>query len=217
MKIDEIRSKLTSEDPEILGQARVLITELLAGETARGSMAEGRAATSLGVVSVVAGFAVNAAGAIVNERGPISWPLLIGYGAALSFLIRGAYFCLRTVSPQKYFIVTPDTIFDLQAVSRVDGLRSEIAHKMWQYERDIVPNSAKLFWLGRGQRALLVGVALLLLTALVFLVQGKHDVLLSPCQRWVVTLVLAALFFLLDPAIEHAGDWRSGRHYRLKA
>jgi hypothetical protein len=217
MKIEEIQSRLTSEDPEVLEQARAFITEMLAAETARGSVAEGRAATTLGVIAVVAGFAVTAAGSIVSGSGPTSWHLLIGYAGALAFLVRGAYFCLRTVSPQKYFIITPDLIFDLQAGSRLDSLRSEIAYKMWQYERDVVPNSGKVFWLGRGQRGLLVGVALLSLTALLARVHVEHPLSFPVWARWTLALLLAALFFLLDPIVERAGDWRKGRHYKVKA
>lgn len=217
MKIEEIQSRLTSEDPEVLEQARAFITELLAAETARGSVAEGRAATTLGVISVVAGFAVNAAGTIVSGREATPWLLLFGYATALAFLVRGAFYCLRAVSPQKYFIVTPDLIFDLQTGSRLEILRSEIAYKMWKYERDVVPNSGKLFWLGRGQRGLLVGVSFLSLTAL--LARFHTGNAFSSCvwARWTAGLGLAVLFFVFDPIVERAGGWRKGRHYKVKA
>jgi hypothetical protein len=216
MKIEEIEAKLTSKDPEVLDWARAFVTELLTAETARGSAAEGRAATTLGIVSVVAGFAVAAAGSVLGRNGSASWLSLIGYASALAFLLRGAYYCVRTVSPQKYYVVTPDVIFDVQNGSRVDGLRSEIARKMWQYERDIAPNSAKLYWLGRGQRALFVGVACLLVTTLLSWIHTRQPLALPLWGTITAGLVVLTAFFAIDPIVERAGTWRAGAHYKME-
>jgi len=214
MNIEEIERRLTSGDPEVLEQARAFITELLAAETARGSVTEGRAATTLGIVSVVAGFAVTAVAGIVGRDGLTAWVPLIGYTGSLAFLIRVAYYCVRTVAPQKYHVITPDVIFDLQG-SRIECLRSEIAYKMWQYERDIRPHSAKLFWLGRGQRALLVGVAFLLVTALLAWVHTKHPLCLPLWGGIVAGVAVATAFFVVDLIVEHAEGWRAGGHYSI--
>ncbi|MBM4095064.1 MAG: DUF3040 domain-containing protein [Planctomycetes bacterium] len=214
MKIEEIERQLTSADPEVLEQARGFITELLAAEATRGSVADGRAATTLGIVSVVAGFAVTAVAGLVGRNGPTAWLPLIGYGGALAFLIRGAYYCVRTVSPQTYHVITPDVIFDLQS-SRIASLRAEIAYKMWQYERDIPPNSAKLFWLGRGQRGLFVGVAFLLVTALLTWIHTKHPLCLPLWGAITTAGLVAASLFVIDPIVER-GRWRVGGHYSIQ-
>lgn len=216
MNIEGIKSRLTSEDPEVLEQARAFITVLLEAESARGSVAEGRAGMTLGILSVVAGFAVTAAAEIVSRNGPTPWLSIIGYAAALMFLLRGAYYCVRTVSPQKYYVITPDMIFDLQSGSRINALRSEIAHKIWQYERDIVPNSAKLYWLGRGQRGLFLGVACLLVTALLTWVHKEHPLNLPLSGAIVSGIVVVTAFFVVDPIVERAGGWGAGRHYKAK-
>jgi len=214
MKIDEIERQLTSTDPEVLERARGFITELLAAEATRGSVAEGRAATTLGIVSVVAGFAVTAVAGLVGRNSPTAWLPLIGYGGALVFLIRGAYYCVRTVSPQTYHVITADVIFDLRG-PLVECLRTEIAYKMWQYERDIPPNSSKLFWLGRGQRGLFVGVAFLLVTALLAWIHARHPLYLPPWGAITTAGLVAVSFFVIDPIVER-GRWRVGGHYRIQ-
>lgn len=212
---EEIKAKLHSDDPDVLERCRSVITEMSAAEALRGDMAESRAATTLGAISVVTGLAVAAAGAFANAAGTAGWLFLVGYGSVLAFLVRGAYFCMRTIRSQKYFVVTPNVIFDLQACSLCEVLRTEIAYKMWKYEQDVKPNSAKLFWLGRGQRSLLASIALLSLAALLAQLHCRRQLWCPDWAVWLIGIGLTVMLFALDPLVERAGGWRVGRHYKV--
>ena len=209
MNVSAIQARLTSTDVGVLEQARAFTTELLESEMQRGSDAEGRAATTLAAIGVVAGFGVAAAPSATHDPGS-QWILFVAYCVALAFLIRGAYFCVRTVSPTLYFLIAPNTVFEFQTMSKEECLRSEIAHKMWQLEQAVRPNSRKLFWLERGQRGLLAAVALLAALAVSTRLAANGSLTLPDWLQWIASASVVVLFIVFDVMIERTSKWREG-------
>ena len=215
MTPEEIRSQLTSTDQAVLTQGREFITELLDAEMLRGSTAENRAATTLAAIGVVAGFAVDAATSLATEP-HATWLVAVCYAVALTFLIRGAYYCLRAFGTMRYFMIDPRTVFELQTMTGPDSLKSEIAHKMAQFQEAVGPNSQRLFWLERGQRALLLGVALLALVALARYLASREMLTLLGWVQWSMAILVIAAFMFVDRIIEKTGLWRDGSDYHIR-
>lgn len=215
MTPDEIRSQLTSSDPDVLKRSQEFIGELLNAEISRGTAAETRAGTTLTAIGVVAGFGVTAMTGFAAQVST-TWISIAGYAGALLFLIRGAYYCLRVCSPALLFTISPQTIIELQPLSNVESLKTEIAHKLWQYEQQVGPNSAKLFWLARGQRAILIGVALLSVVAVGDYIAKRLNLVPLRWFEWLSGAALVAGFFLTDWLVERVGLWRARRNFRLR-
>lgn len=215
MTPDEIRAQLTSNDSDVLQQSHAFTGELLNAEIGRGAAAETRAATTLTAIGVVAGFGVTAMAGFTAES-DMTWIGFLGYAVALLFLIRGAYYCLRVCSPMHVFTISPQTIIELQVLSSTESLKTEIAHKLWEYEQRVRPNTAKLFWLARGQRAILMGVALLSMVAVGDYLARRWALVPLQCFEWIASVAPLAGFFLVDPVVERVGLWRTGQNFQLR-
>jgi hypothetical protein len=205
MKLSEYRAAVSSIDLAVLTQSRQLITELLAKESERGHTAEVRATTTLAASGVLAGFIIQSLSAADTGGACAPWLGVAAYAGALAFLMRGAFYCVRAMSPDSRWEIAAGLVTELQSKSPAQSMQEEIAHKLWEYERAIGPNSARLFWLSRAQRALLVSIGLFALTALGLHLSAPGH--LSLTVQWAAVASLVVLFLTVDRMVEHRSIW----------
>jgi len=62
---------------------------------------------------------------------------------------------------------------------------------------------------------LFIGVACLLVTALLAWIHAKHPLCLPPWGAITTAGLVVALFFVIDPIVER-GRWRVGGHYSVQ-
>jgi len=96
-------------------------------------------------------------------------------------------------------------------MSASDALKLEIAKKVWEYRKQIDPNSRKLYALDRAQRSAFMATVCLLLLG-VYLAVGNQGVSIdAPCVAIIATVVLGVLLCFLDPIVERLGIWKMRR------
>lgn len=152
MKAEEIRTKLTSKDVNILKQSLSFVTEKLSVERLRSSKAETRATTTLIVAGILAGF-VTYFSKIIVLPGQSQWVLLFTvYIVSILFLLKSALFAVKALWTLKGNELKPDLAFNLQNLSETDALREEITWKIWEYYELLKISNERLFWTNRSQR-----------------------------------------------------------------
>jgi hypothetical protein len=210
--VRNIKARITSEDIDVLEQSLRFVRDRAAQEADRGKTAEARATAMLALLGILAGFIVPLIQTVATAAGETKWSLLVAFLASLIFLVKGLYHAVRVLGVSKRYRLEVESVYDFQALARVDALRDEIAGLVWECNRAIQPNTEKLFWLHRCQRSGLIAIVLFMLFGIL---------LLSATEKWVslpqwVAFVLAGgavlLLALSDPVAERLGIWGCGNH-----
>ena len=152
MNPENIRAKITSEDPETLKRAISFVENRIALMGERAKLAETRATAMLAVSGVLAGFVVNF-GKTIHNLNVLDFLLFSAlYFSSIFLFIKAVFYAVRVLWVLKGYELTPDLAFDLQGKSGIDALREELTWRIWEYWATLPVTNEKLFWLNRSQR-----------------------------------------------------------------
>lgn len=160
-KITEIEHLLNKYDVDKLDICNDFIDKKAEIERARGQVAEQRASIILGVVSAVSAILV-ASDVLRLLKNAESFNIML-YLLSIVWMLRAVWYSISASKNQSRKQVMVDSIFDFGDIPSKDAKVSIIAGKYWEYQNSIQPNTTKLFYVQRVQRALISSVFFLLL------------------------------------------------------
>lgn len=204
----EIRSKIKSQDVDVLRQSLDFVRRCHSHELERGKVAETRATVMLGILGVIATLVVPSAGDLTTstELKDQQWFLLVCFVACLLFLAKALAYAIRTISISKRYRLEPTMVYDQQNGSRIEALQTEISGILWEYGKSVQYNSSKLFWLQRCQRNSFVAILVLVLFGFVRLEVLTQFIDLWICISAVIGSLFVGLFVFLDVLAEKFGS-----------
>lgn len=163
--IQEIKNRLHSNDINVLKLCEVFINSKLESEHLRGESAERRANILIGTMGAASAFLVFLAkNSFSTKTGEL---ITLIYCLAALWLARSLWYSMRSIRTQSRYKITSDIVFEVQEKPEIEALRTILASKVWELEKTIQPNTERLFYVQRGQRALITFVGLILLLGLV--------------------------------------------------
>ncbi|MBB1489570.1 hypothetical protein [Oceanospirillum sediminis] len=212
MNIDEIKSKLNSSDAEIevLSLCEKFLDEKIEQENNRARLAEQRTSTLLNTLGASAAFLVFAGSELKKVSFSFadgSWFIIFLFSFSLLYIFRSVYYSIRSIQVGFIKRTTPESIFELQEKNKEEALKDVLAGKLWELKNIIHPNTTRLFYVQRAQRALVLFFSSLLLTS-IFAILNKYGVLYSiQCALIVCAFLMIPFYFLVDKLIEKNNGW----------
>lgn len=204
MQVTEIKTKLSSNDVNILKQSLSFVTEKLSVERLRSSRAEIRATSILAVAGILAGFVIyfsKLIGPLYQNNRLI---LLIVYNISILFLLKSALSAIKALWAFKIYELSPDLAYNFQELSVIDALREETIWKIWEYYELLKTTNKRLFLVNRAQRNIFAAIV-----AFAFLGVGWFILKQIPIQvpKYVVIflIVLLILAIFSDVVFERFG------------
>lgn len=202
----DLRKMLFASDINVIRQCDKFVDEKSNLERMRGDAAERRVNIILGTLGASTAFLTFiASGLLENPKGNALIVLL--YSAAALWVSRSVWYCVKSIRPQSRKRITVETVFEFQEKSEIDALKDIISGKIWELQQAIQPNTERLFYAQRAQRALIVFVGILLLLGVTVMVQKYVDFRISPYLLAFGSSVGVAFWFFGDYFIEKRGFW----------
>lgn len=205
--IKEIRDRLTSENLDVLNMCDNFLNQKLEMERLRGESAEKRANIILGTVGASSAFLVFLAGVDLDTKGETASFAIIIYIASILWLTRAIWYSIKSIRTQNRYHVTEDSVFEFQEKSQIDTIKEIIAGKIWEYKYSVQPNTERLFYVQRAQRALVVFIGLLLLLGVVIISENKIKLEYVNCLKFAISFSAVIFWIFGDWLIEKKGIW----------
>lgn len=206
--IREIREMLSSNDINIIQKCQEFIDEKAGLERLRGESAERRANIILSTLGALSAFLVFMASNLLGDPNKVGWLVIILYSASALWVFRSVWYCIKSISAQSRYRVTEESIFEVQDKSEIDAAKELLSGKIWELQCSIQPNTERLFYIQRAQRALIVFVGILLLLGVVVMIRNYLSIQPSSCVLWLVSAIGLIFWFLGDYLIEKSGIWK---------
>lgn len=206
MNESEIRSRITSNDPEVLEQALSFVSEKLGIERSRAKRAEDRAAAMFAVSSILAGFVVHFTELLILP-GQTGWLVLLSlYLGSITFLMKAGIYAIRALWSLKGYELTPKLAFDVQFLSKTNAIREELIWKIWEYYQLLPVGNQRLFRTNRAQRNMFASIITFGLLGLSWFVIVTTGVSIKPCFDYVCAAVISVAVLFLDQIAERTGN-----------
>lgn len=203
--MQDIRKHITSEDVSVLEQSLRFVIQRATKEAERGKAAEARATAMLAILGILAGFIVPSVESTATIDGSERWALLTVFLTVLAFLVKGLFNAIRVLSVSRQYRVDAETVYDFQTMSHAQALQEEIACVLWEHAKAIRPNSEKLFWLQRSQRAAGIAVIWFMVFGVALYLANEELVLLPPFVSISIATLGVLAFFTVDLIAERYG------------
>jgi len=205
MDFKEIRSKITSEDKNILKRSILFVDDRLILIREKVKFAEARATTMLAFVGILTGFLIHFTNTIDKLKLSES-VLIIGlFLASLLLIVKAMYYSVRTLWVTKVYELNTDLVYELLDKSELEALKEELTGKIWEYWTTILIPTGKLFWLNRAQRNTVAAIIAYLFLGLVLFLKVKLNVWLCQSVSIIATFLLGVIVIFIDRLMEHYG------------
>ena len=205
MQVTEIRTKLSSNDVNILKQSLSFVTEKLSVERSRSSKAETRATSILAVAGILAGFVIFFS-KLIGFPGQSNWLIMfIIFIVSVLFLLKSALFAIKALWTLKGYELTPDLAFDLQELSEIDALREEITWKIWEYYELLKTSNKRLFYTNRAQRNIFTTIVAFAFLGTSWFFLEQIPIQVPQCVVIFLIVLLSIPAILLDVVLERFG------------
>lgn len=208
--IEQLKMKLSSSDNKVLYICDKFIDQRIEKERLRGAAAEQRANTLLSVVGAASAFLVFFSKSLPDTKDnteSVTLAIILFAFSAL-WLAKAAWYALKAINVQSRMSVTAESIFEVQEEDEIDAIKDLLAGKMWELSRAVQPNTERLFYVQRAQRALVVFIGLLLLEGIVLPFKNKLCFVDNPDTIYAFFSILFLFFIIGDNAIEKKGIWK---------
>ena len=205
--IENLESKLTSEDQEVLALCDNYLDQRIEKERLRGESAENRAniiLTASGAASAFLVFFIDKLPDVTHANNALTTLI---YAASALWLSKSVWYSIRSIHMQSRMSVMADSIFDFQEHDKIGAIKTIISSKLWELQHSIQPNTERLFYVQRAQRALIVFIGLLLLEGLALSTKDLIEITQNQCAISVFALLAIFFFFFGDKLIEKRGIW----------
>ncbi len=204
--IENIRQMLSSDNIDVIRLCEYFINERAELERRRGDSAERRANIILSTLGASSAFLVFIASNILNGREGRG-VILFMYIYSVLWVSRSVWYCVKSIRTQSRYRLTEESIFAIQDKSEIDAMKDLLSGKIWELQRSIQPNTERMFYAQRAQRAFVVFVGILLLLGGMVIARDFFSIHLHHCILFIISVI--AIFFWLfgDYAIEKIGIW----------
>lgn len=207
--IEDIKSMLSSDDINVVQECKNFIDERAVSERMRGESAERRANIILSTLGASSAVLVFIASNLIKDQQQAGWLILLMYASAVLWVCRSVWYCIKSIRTQSRYRVTEATVFEVQDRSEVDTIKEFLSGRIWEIQHSIQPNTERLFYVQRAQRALIIFIVILLFLGGILVAK---DYLSIHLPIWIlVMLSLAILLFWIfgDAVIEKRGIWNN--------
>lgn len=208
--IESIRELLSTNDIEVVQKCQEFIDDRAELERMRGESAERRANIILSTLGASSAFLVFMASNLLGDPDKAEWLVIILYAASALWISRSVWYCIKSIRTQSRYRVTEESIFEVQDKSEIDAAKDFLSGKIWELQRSVQPNSERLFYVQRAQRALIVFVGSLLLLGVVVISRNFLSFHPSSCVLFFVSAFGVVFWVFGDYFIEKSGIWNHG-------
>ncbi|MDZ4058322.1 MAG: hypothetical protein U1D69_15425, partial [Polynucleobacter sp.] len=208
--ISAIREMLSSNDINVVRKCQEFVDERAGLERMRGESAERRANIILSTLGASSAFLVFMASNLLDDPEKVGWLAIILYAAAALWVSRSVWYCIKSIRTQSRYRLTEESVFEVQDKNEIDAIKDLLSGKIWELQCSVQPNTERLFYVQRAQRALIVFVGILLLLGVVVVVGNYLSIQPSPCVLFFVSALGAIFWFFGDYFIEKSGIWNHG-------
>jgi hypothetical protein len=211
--LKELREELSTSNIDVVRLCEKFVDERISQERMRGDAAERRANIILGTLGASTAFMIFIASVLLEKRDGNSLVVLL-YAAAALWVSRSVWYCIKTIRPQSRNRIDVKSLFNFQGKSEIDALKDIVSGKIWELQQSIQPNTERLFYAQRAQRALIIFVGILLLLGMAIMSQGYFTFHLRTCVLVIGSAIAVACLFFADYFIEKSGIWNHGSPIR---
>ncbi|MBA7705460.1 hypothetical protein ES703_114290 [subsurface metagenome] len=205
MQITEIKTKLSSNDVNILKQSLSFVTEKLSVERLRSSRAETRATNILAVVGILVGFFIYFS-KLIGSPDQNNWVILfIIYITSILFLLKSVLFAIKALWTLLGYELNPDLVYNLQKLSKIDALREEIAWKIWEYYELLKTSNKRLFLVNRAQRNMFAAIVASAFLGVGWFFLEQMPIQVPKCVVIFLIVLLPILAIFSDVVLERFG------------
>jgi hypothetical protein len=208
--IETIREMLSANDINVVRKCQEFVDERASLERMRGESAERRANIILSTLGASSAFLVFMASNLLGDPDKVGWLVIILYAASALWISRSVWYCIKSIRTQSRYRVTAESIFEVQDKKEIDAVKDLLSGKIWELQCSIKPNTERLFYVQRAQRALIVFVGILLLLGVVVVIENYLSIQHSPCVLFFVSVLGVIFWFFGDYFIEKSGIWNHG-------
>jgi hypothetical protein len=205
--ISEIKKLISSDDVDVIELCQKFIDERSDLERLRGEAAERRANIILSTLGASSAFLVFIASIFLGKQFA-GWPITILYTGSVLWLARSVWYCIKSIHTQNRFRLTDGVVFEVQGKSKIDTLKIILSGKIWELQRSIQPNTERLFYVQRAQRALIVSVGIMLILGGLVISRDLFSLQFNPYVLTTISVIGAVFWFFGDYFIEKAGIWK---------
>jgi len=209
--INAIREMLSSDDINVVRKCQEFVDERASLERMRGESAERRANIILSTLGASSTFLVFMASNLLGDLEKNGWIVIILYTAAALWVSRSVWYCIKSIRTQSRYRLTEESVFEVQDKNEIDAIKDLLSGKIWELQCSIQPNTERLFYVQRAQRALIVFVGILLLLGVVVVVRNYLSIQPGPCILFFVSAIGVIFWFFGDYFIEKSGIWNHGK------
>lgn len=208
--ISTIREMLSSDDINVVRKCQEFVDDRASLERMRGESAERRANIILSTLGASSAFLVFMASNLLGDPEKVGWIAIILYAAAALWVSRSVWYCIKSIRTQSRYRLTEESVFEVQDKNEIDAIKDLLSGKIWELQCAVQPNTERLFYVQRAQRALIVFVGILLLLGVVVIVRNYLSIQPSPCVLFFVSALGVIFWFFGDYFIEKSGIWNHG-------
>ena len=205
--IEEIKENLDSDDIAVLNLCNIFLDKRIERERLRAESAEKRASILLGIVGAASALLVFLSKNILSTSDSHINLIITFYIASVLWLFRTIWYSLKSIRTQNRYCIDLESIFEFQQKTKINALKAIISAKLWEYKQSVRPNTERLFYIQRAQRALVVFIGLLLMLGFIIIIDteiiGKNEF----CFICIFSTVLAVFWFFGYRLIEKLGIW----------
>ena len=210
--LPEIRSKISSDDPDILEYCLIFTKECMEEEKDRGKAFETKAGGILAILGILTGLVVPVTARFhlsgVDFFGKETYLILfIIFVAFVLFLIKAIWYAIKVVRisrTSKTYRFTPEAVYQFQSIDILEVKRKVISHRIHIYPTIVKRNTEKAYYLQRSHRNSAISIAIYLVFGSIFLSDTTMlpSWILSSCFTYALLSTILVVFFFLDPILE---------------
>ena len=210
ISMENIKQKLSTNDIDVIRLCQKFVDERADLERMRGESAERRANIILSTLGASSAFLVFMATNLLGEPDKVGWLVIIMYAASALWISRSVWYCIKSIRTQSRYRVTAESVFEVQSKSEIEAVKDLLSGKIWELQRSIQPNTERLFYVQRAQRALIVFVGILLLMGVVVVTRDYFLIQPNSCILSIISIFGVIFWLFGDYFIENSGIWNHG-------
>lgn len=208
--IDEIKEKITSTNIEVLKACNEFLDQRIEKERLRGDAAERRANIILSIVGAASAILIFLAQKLppptIKEPSTILSSLI--YATSAIWLARAIWYSSKAIKTQSNMMLLAESIYEFQANDESVALKEILTGKLWELQRAVPPNTERLFYVQRAQRALTIFMGWLFFNGGILLLSEKLSLYIVYIIGCLGAFAAFFLFFFGDKIIEKKGIWK---------
>jgi hypothetical protein len=192
--IKNIRELLSSNDINIIKLCEKFVDERASLERMRGDAAERRANIILSTLGASSAFLVFIASTLLSKQNNTEWLIIFLYAASAMWVSRSVWYCIKSIRTQSRYGLKEECVYEVQEKSELDAIKELLSGKIWELQHTIQPNTERLFYVQRAQRAFIVFIGILLFLGVVAVSRLSIPIQSNYCIVFILSIVGVVLW-----------------------